>query len=59
MNAGPHNRSCAAIVDTCVDKMIRLSIGTPGAELIAANPCPMCRHITTPSSTHAWKNGPQ
>jgi len=54
-NAGPQSKSCAAKVDTCVARMIRLSIGASGACLIAANPCPICRHITTPVSCSAAK----
>ncbi|MGB3520453.1 MAG: SDR family NAD(P)-dependent oxidoreductase, partial [Mycobacterium sp.] len=46
--AGPHNRSCAHIAEIWGARMIRLSIGAPGAMLIAPKPVPMCRHITTP-----------
>jgi hypothetical protein len=36
-----------------------LSIGALGAMLIAPNPVPMCRHITTFSSDRVWNTGPQ
>jgi hypothetical protein len=58
-NAPPHSRSCAARADTCVARMIRLSMGASGALLIALKPWPMCRHITTCSSDTARKNGSQ
>ena len=55
LNAGPHSRSWALINEIWLETMIMLSIGASGAELMAANPCPMCKHITMPSSQQASK----
>lgn len=57
--AGPHSRSWAHIAETWVARMIRLSIGALGAMLIAPNPVPMCRHITTFCSHSVRNTGPQ
>ena len=36
-----------------------MSIGAPGAISSMVDDEPMCRQITVPSSSHAWKNGSQ